>query len=242
MEKKIEDSKPILNRTRRQLIIGAALTPVVMTLHSAKVFADGTLQEGISGPAPYSGAVRGSAGMESSGGTIETENALYTHICGPSSGTLADYYGRVGDYGSEPDELSDFLNWSESSTCRWQFNNTETGKIDWTRRYEAMIVAAIDDYITGLSTAINTLASATWQSQAAEDAYTEIRNSSVPRPKDWTNEPFTVVGSEGVRDYYYQLPNILKTIAQDVFTNLPVEDPNPSGGGTGGGGGGTGGG
>ncbi len=92
MDKKNETTKPILNHKRRQLLIGAALTPVVMTLHSAKVFAqDGTLHEGVSGPAPFSGAIRGSAGMESSGGTIETENALYTAICTSGNATLADY-------------------------------------------------------------------------------------------------------------------------------------------------------
>lgn len=229
MEKKIEDSKPILNRSRRQLLVGAALTPVVMTLHSAKVFADGTLAEGHSGPAPFSGAIRGSAGMETTGGTIDTENALYTALCtSEERQTLQDYYGGVGQTGSSsPTQLSDFLGWTAADTnsYRWQYSSS-TGSVNWTQRYEAMLVAAIDQYLTSeaMIANITTLNSATWKSEAVQNAYAAI-NASAPQAVDWNNYPFTVSGTEGVRAYFTDIPNLLKGFASEVYNPLPTQEP-----------------
>lgn len=227
MDKKNETTKPILNHKRRQLLIGAALTPVVMTLHSAKVFAqDGTLHEGVSGPAPFSGAIRGSAGMESSGGTIETENALYTAICTSGNATLADYYGSIGQNGSVPTQLSDFQGWSSSSAFRWQSSNS-TGSVNWTPRYEAMLVAAVDQYISGHSENINTILTATWKSDAVRNAQTAISSTDVAQPVDWNNTPFTVSGSEGVRAYYHDWPDKLRAFALEAYNALPDTEPAP---------------
>lgn len=230
MEKKIEDSKPILNRSRRQLLVGAALTPVVMTLHSAKVFADGTLQHGISGPAPFSGAIRGSDALESTGGTIETENALYTAIITSGNSSYADYYGSVGNSGTNPTNLAAFQNWtaSDSNQYRWEYN-TDTGRVNWTQRYEAMLVAPVDDYIMGHSANINTILSATWKTSAATTAYQAIYESAIANPKDWNDEEFVVYGTEGVRQYYKDMPAKLKYYAQQAYNALSDTEPPSDG-------------
>lgn len=237
MDKKNETTKPILNHKRRQLLIGAALTPVVMTLHSAKVYADGILdtRQGVSGAAPYSGAIRGSAGMENSGGTIETENALYSAICNgeesPHGPALADYYGSFGQNGSEPTQLSDFLGWtaSETNSFRWQYSSS-TGRVNWTQRYEAMLVDAIDKYVTSETMVANitTLNSATWKSDDVNAAYEAIIGSA-PQAYDWTNAPFTVTGTEGVRAYFSDIPSKLQACATAKYNTLSSTQPDPQG-------------
>ena len=143
MEKKIEDSKPILNRTRRQLLMGAALTPVVMTLHSAKVFAQDADGMNPSGLAPFSAVLIGSAGLNNAGGTEQSECTLYETIVSTQDDRLCAYYGKNGS-GTASDVAT-----LATSGCGWSFNSEESN-LQWTQEYERKFMPNIQDYATAV--------------------------------------------------------------------------------------------
>lgn len=144
MEKKIEDSKPTLNRTRRQLLVGAALTPVVMTLHSAKVFAQDADGMNPSGLAPYSAVLIGSAGLNSTSGTEQSECTLYETIVNTQDARLCAYYGKNGT-GTASDVAT-----LASSGCGWSFDTTVESNLQWTQEYERKFMPNISDYATAV--------------------------------------------------------------------------------------------
>lgn len=147
MEKKIEDSKPILNRTRRQLLMGAALTPLVMTLHSAKVFAQEADGMNPSGLAPYSAVLIGSAGLNNGGGNDDTECALYNQIANSSSDNRVNaYYGYPGSGSVSQSNWNSLL----TSDCGWSFDSRDS-HLKWTQSYEAKFLPAVKAYATAVS-------------------------------------------------------------------------------------------
>lgn len=143
MDKKNETTKPILNHKRRQLLIGAALTPVVMTLHSAKVFAQDADGMNPSGLAPYSAVLIGSAGLNSTSGTEQSECTLYETIVNTQDARLCAYYGKNGT-GTASDVAT-----LASSGCGWSFNSEESN-LQWTQEYERKFMPNISDYATAV--------------------------------------------------------------------------------------------
>jgi len=142
MEKKIETSKPILNRTRRQLLLGAGLTPVVMTLHAAKVMADEGLHENPSGLAPFSGALKASAYMTADGvtsqGTDASELLLYKAICNNTDTRLRPYYGSIGNGNADPANTITAWSYGEKGTM----GAGTPG--NWTEEYEKNYVGSVN--------------------------------------------------------------------------------------------------
>ncbi len=113
METKTETGKSSMNRGRRQLLIGAGLAPMVVTLHSAKVFGEDLTVGSLSGAAPFSHAIIGSGNNEFGEGTADTEMALYTRICdtsGDTQNTLINYYGEQGKSAGPVDTGSTIIN------------------------------------------------------------------------------------------------------------------------------------
>jgi len=135
MDKMKETVKPSMDRTRRQLIIGAGLTPLVVTLHSAKVFGQDLAVGSPSGAAPFSGVIEGSVGPNGQPGDASTEVELYTLIAsGNCPENVSNYYGGNG---SASGSFSDY-------SITWDYG--PEGTIAWTPDYEKPFVLSFEKY------------------------------------------------------------------------------------------------
>ncbi len=145
METKTETRKPGINRVRRQLLLGAGLAPVVVTLHAAKVFAAGELdgKAGVSGIAPFSGVIEGSTTAQGTPANAEAEPALYKAIHDETvdGSPLANYYGGIG---------SSSGTYAKGGThVTWSYNNASTDDSrpgDWSQNFEAPFVAKVEEF------------------------------------------------------------------------------------------------
>ncbi len=142
MDKMKETVKPSMDRTRRQLIIGAGLTPLVVTLHSAKVFGQDLTVGSASGAAPFSGVIEGSLGPDGqTPGNASTEVALYNLIASGNHPEIGNYYGNIGRIESGS---------IESGYLTWQYYEGGMGDNTprtWTRDYETPYVENVEAYI-----------------------------------------------------------------------------------------------
>lgn len=179
METKNESGKPGMNRKRRQLLLGAGLAPVVMTLHSAKVFGQELQGGNPSGAAPFSGAIQGSVNVNNVEGTTETERKLYELIANDGTNapngkvTLVDYYGSIGSGTSSP-----YASWSAWDTA-------EDGQIQWTTRYENTFAPAVNDFKAHIDTIYAAITAQTQFDQATVAAYKlEEADLTVPTGAD----------------------------------------------------------
>lgn len=142
MDKMKETVKPSMDRTRRQLIIGAGLTPLVVTLHSAKVFGQDLAVGSPSGAAPFSGVIEGSIGPDGqTPGNASTEVELYNLIASGNHPEIGNYYGNVGhiEIGSIEDGN---LTW-----CFYEGGMGDNTPRTWTRDYETPYVENVNAYI-----------------------------------------------------------------------------------------------
>lgn len=142
MDKMKETVKPSMDRTRRQLIIGAGLTPLVVTLHSAKVFGQDLAAGSPSGAAPFSGVIEGSLGPDGqTPGNASTEVELYNLIAsGNCPEEVYNYYGQAGH------STGDFASYSVD----WEYGNHGTmgegTPYAWTYEYEKPFVDSVMEY------------------------------------------------------------------------------------------------
>lgn len=221
MEKKIEDSKPILNRTRRQLLVGAALTPVVMTLHSAKVYADVTLAEGHSGPAPFSGAIAGSANINGTTGNQETELKLYSIIVAEDE-AANKYYGYKGNPNITSTALtqSQILGWSGNE---WSFSSDSTTKMQWTQGFEARFVTPINDYMSAYKSYLAELAGE-YKTDEGDAAYEIIKDLRPANPTGYSETIDNPDYRVGAVAFYYNICNVIDSI----ITLYPNKQEAPS--------------
>ena len=141
MNKNIETGKPVMNRTRRQLLIGAGLTPLVVTLHASKVSAQ-ELVESVSGAAPFSGVIQGSVGPDGTPGSEDTELALYRAL--ESNTELQAYYGNMGSV------TSDGTNWEYGAA---NIGNGNPG--NWTPEYEKRFWEPVEKYQLAVNEILN---------------------------------------------------------------------------------------
>lgn len=138
-----QEKKPIVNPLRRQILIGGATTPLVLTLFARNASA----VEISRGGAPYSAVVKGSRILD--GGTVESDSSnseLYEKLknpenTGPNGKVLQDYYGVPGT--GEISEESRSIEGSSDSyyvyTCTWTFRAPGAGPStagNFARRYE----------------------------------------------------------------------------------------------------------
>jgi len=131
-----ETVKPSMDRTRRQLIIGAGLTPLVVTLHSAKVFGQDLAVGSPSGAAPFSGVLEGSVGPNGQPGSASTEVELYNLIAsGNCPEEVYNYYGLNGHVASGS---------FDAYSVVWGYGIT--GTLGWTPDYEKVFVENFEDY------------------------------------------------------------------------------------------------
>lgn len=133
-----ETSKPRINRVRRQLLLGAGLAPVVVTLHAAKVFAADDLKAAsLSGAATYSGAIAKSGFNDTRKAGDEIEQELYVAVCNNANERNMgmdeqQYYGAPGT-ASNGDTTS--YGGAAIQLLAWTLG-TEEGAIGWTKEYE----------------------------------------------------------------------------------------------------------
>lgn len=150
METKTETGKSSMNRGRRQLLIGAGLAPMVVTLHSAKVFGQDLPVGNPSGAAPFSGVIEGSVGRDGSPRGQSSEVALYEAIGNDANAkpngkyTLQEYYGGIGQ-AKLYSNVTDFV----FTKSDWSYDD---GMIAWTKSYEQPFVKAVSDFDDGTAT------------------------------------------------------------------------------------------
>lgn len=150
METKTETGKSSMNRGRRQLLIGAGLAPMVVTLHSAKVFGQDLNPGNPSGLAPYSGVINGSLDVNGNPGNESTEKALYEAIWADTSGKLTEYYGLVGTPSGDPLVPNSSIHaWEVGITGKYGGQTPST----WTRDYETTYIK----YVTDVYDVINSI-------------------------------------------------------------------------------------
>ena len=143
MNKNIETGKPVMNRTRRQLLIGAGLTPLVVTLHASKVSAQ-ELVESVSGAAPFSGVIQGSVGPDGTPGSEDTELALYRAL--ESNTELQAYYGNMGS------------GTNDGTNYTWEYGAANIGNGNpgnWTPEYEKRFWEPVKEYQLAVNEILN---------------------------------------------------------------------------------------
>ena len=143
MNKNIETGKPVMNRTRRQLLIGAGLTPLVVTLHASKVSAQ-ELVESVSGAAPFSGVIQGSVGPDGTPGSEDTELALYRAL--ESNTELQAYYGNMG------------TGTNDGTNYTWEYGAANIGNGNpghWTPEYEKRFWEPVEEYQLAVNEILN---------------------------------------------------------------------------------------
>ncbi|MBE6428833.1 MAG: hypothetical protein E7028_09725 [Planctomycetaceae bacterium] len=143
MNKNIETGKPVMNRTRRQLLIGAGLTPLVVTLHASKVSAQ-ELVESVSGAAPFSGVIQGSVGPDGTPGSEDTEHALYLAL--ESNTELQAYYGNMGS------------GTNDGTNYTWEYGAANIGNGNpgnWTPEYEKRFWEPVEEYQLAVNEILN---------------------------------------------------------------------------------------
>lgn len=207
MNKDIETGKSAVNRTRRQLLIGAGLTPLVVTLRASRVSAQ-ELIESVSGAAPFSGAIQGSVGPDGTPGSENTEMALYRLLTEKQD--LQRYYGNMGSGSSSTTTLG------TGTSYDWTYGSATSGNGNpgsWTPSFEARFWEPVKDYQVAVA--------------EIEERTTAIRTAVVEHTQATAleNNPMTDSIVKALEDLENHLPADavgVFEIVNDAVANLPA--------------------